>query len=368
VSELLAMTSTTKERKAGHWITVHSDYWRRVLGWRYAQTIRTAVHRGLVEVNDCYSTGRFAKSYRLPAGLRVPDVQEYPLKRTTAPQTRLRIADGDSVGQKLVSHFEAVSVPNVDCSGWASYSVKACMMRNHYAIRCEHGRLHTTFTALPKSIRSTLTITSEPTLELDVANCQPLILGVQAVSSTHTPPHPHPHYHMSHNSTNLGGYLELCQSGQLYEFLLERCRQWRLRDWVPSRFRDRVTDRPLTRGDVKKAFIVMMFAPVPLTTRLPMFSVVSQEWPSLAAYIIEAKRSGHEKIATDCQRFESALMIDTIAGSLAWPCVTVHDSLIVPAHRASDTAHAIRSAWRQYGVSVSVKATGRTEGHDNTRN
>ena len=356
MAEMLSLTATTKERRAGEWINVHTDLWRRLLGGRYAQVIRDAKERQLIEVNDRYSVNRFSKSYRLPAGLRAPDVQEYPLKRTTAPQTRLRIADGDLVGQKLVSHFEAVSVPNVDCSGWAAYSVKACMMRNHYAIRCEHQRLHTTFTALPKAIRSTLTINTDPTLELDVANCQPLILGVQAVSRTHTPPHPHPHYHMLHSSTDLGGYLDLCQSGQLYEYLLERCRQWRLRDWVPSRFRDRVTDRPLTRSDVKKAFIVMMFAPVPLTKSLPMFSVVSQEWPGLAAYIIEAKRSGHEKLATDCQRFESSIMIDTIAGSLAWPCVTVHDSLIVSAHRANETAEAIRSAWRALGVNVSVRA------------
>jgi hypothetical protein len=356
LSELLAMTSTTKERRAGHWIPIHSNYWRRVLG-RYAQVIREAEQRKLIEVNDRYSVGNFSMSYRLTKRLRVPDVQEWPLKRSTAPTARVRIAPDDLVGQRLVSHFEAVSVPQIDCSGWSAYSVKACQTRNLYATRCEYGRFHSTFTSIPKAVRSQLTFNDTPSVEIDVANCQSLIVGIQATRTdrTNTKTQPAPSYHMSHRFSDLGRYLDLCETGQLYEWLLVRCGHWPLRDWVPTRYRDRVRNRPLNRGDIKKQFIVLMFADIPTMKQLPIFAVVSREFPTIATYILRAKQIDYRDLARDCQRFEAALMVDTVAYGLGFPVVTIHDGLIVPVDRREEAKSKIESAFGAFNVGVMVR-------------
>lgn len=337
LSELLAMTSTTEERRAGHWIPVHSDYWRRVLGGGYSRTIRQAIERGLVEVNGRYSVGRFSKSYRLPKRLRSPDCVEWPLRRGTAPTARIRIGVDDTVGQRLVTHFEAFSVPVMDCSEWASYSVRQCHAGNHYAIRCQYGRLHTTFTSLPKEIRSGLTFENTPTVEIDVSNCQPLIIGIHAAEKHQPHPQPHP-YHMLHSFNGLDGYLALCQEGRLYDWLLERS-----------------TDRTLKRADIKRQFLVMAFADTETTKRLPIFALVTREFPAVARYLLEAKREQYQDLARSCQRFESGLMVDQVAGSLEWPVLTIHDSIVAPVDRATETKHAIISAWRRYGVEVTVR-------------
>lgn len=348
LSDLLAMTSTTEERRAGHWIPVHSDHWRSLLGGSYREIIRQAVRAGHLEENQRYSAGRFAKSYRLAKRLRDGRWKWYESRRP--PKSRIRIRPTDEAGLRLVRHFEAVSLPAIPSQSWAGYAVQCCLTGRHYAVRCEFGRFHSTFTSMPARVRRSLEISGQGVAEVDVANCQPLLVGLVA---THTPnPRPTPYTHMLHSFQK---YLNDCQAGVLYEVLLEAAGQMTLRDWIPARCR--VRDRRLKRSDIKRQFLTMLFCDLSTTSRLPIFGIVSRVYPAIARFALEAKRNGHQELARQCQRLESSLVIDRIAFRLSevTPCVTVHDAVIVPRDQAATAVDHIKATFAAYGAEVTCR-------------
>jgi hypothetical protein len=160
---------------------------------------------------------------------------------------------------------------------------------------------------------------------------------------------------------DITNYVELCERGELYEHLERRCRgRLTLRDCIPAdRWHRYAKDRPLTRKDVKRQFLVMLFADVSTTRRMPMFDMVSSEWPSLADYILNAKRDCYQNLARDCQRLESRLMIDDAAGSLlaepSIPIVTIHDAILTTAAHVPAVESAVIAEFGWLGVTPTIR-------------
>ena len=76
---------------------------------------------------------------------------------------------------RCMSAFELVHSGKLD--PWAAYSREMIQSGNLFAVRCEYGRFHSNFSSLSKSLRRHLRV-DEPLVEIDVQNCQPLILGL----------------------------------------------------------------------------------------------------------------------------------------------------------------------------------------------
>lgn len=311
LAELLAATATTTERRAGFWISMHSNQWRKILGSRYTKPIREAVKAGYIEVNDHYLVDKFPKSYRLAKRYRRPNTQQYVLHRTRATASRIRIDECDTVGQLLVEQFSRFRLTGT-ASGWDGFCAAQIRHGSFYATRCQYGRFHSTFTGLKRKVRRQLSVDGERLVELDIANSQPLLLGLAATqnsraniqnkvitqytkpSNNQTKQYNNPYSICGAFSTdqNLRNYVGLCERGELYEDVERRCRgRLTLRDCIPAdRWHKYATDRPLRRKDVKRQFLVMLFADAGTTTRMPLFDVVANEWPALADYILDAKR------------------------------------------------------------------------------
>ena len=374
LAELLAATATTTERRAGFWISFHWRQWRKILGSRYKATIREATAAGYVEVNGRYSVGRFSKSYRLVEHFRRPKTQPYALRRALPTASRIRIDETDDVGQLLVDQFKRVRLTGT-ASGWDGFCAAQIRDGSFYATRCQYGRFHSTFTGLKRAVRSQLTVDGQQIFEIDVANCQPLILGILATRhttqrpATQNPPNiqprtdtdtPHSICRAFSTDQDITDYIELCERGELYEHLQERCRgRLTLRDCIPAdRWHRYATDRPLSRNDVKRQFLVMLFADVATTRRMPMFGVVATEWPALADYIIDAKWDCYQNLARDCQRLESRLMIDGAAGSLvadpSIPIVTIHDAILTTAAHMPAVESAVFAEFGRLGVTPKI--------------
>ncbi len=357
LDELLNLTSITEERRAGHWINVHNRHWRSVLGGRYADVIREAEQLGYVERNQRYSVNRFSKSIRLSEKYRQPETTIFEAKKRSA--NRIRLKDTDCNGQRLASCFPVAELPDqVIAKGWNLFCVRSIHRRSWYAIRCQYGRFHSSFTGLPKDIRRSITIEGSETVELDIANCQPLIVGILAARQPTSTPNQTPTYHMAHKM-GLESYLKACSAGRLYEQILDDCRGQSLFDWLPSPYRHHhAVDRPLVRKDIKKQFIVMLFANNDTTVRQPIFKLVKRRWPSVAQFIIDAKSKCYQNLARECQRFESQIMIDTVAGELAReiPLVTIHDSIVCPQSDVDRVEEALRAGFARNGLSeVTIK-------------
>lgn len=380
LAELQAATATTNERRDGFWISMHSKRWREILGSRYKAVIRQAVEAGYIEVNDRYSVERFCKSYRLASPYRRPETQRYILRRCLPTASRIRILETDTVGRALVDQFARVRLTGTP-SGWDGFCAAQIRRGSFYATRCQYGRFHSTFTGLKRAVRSRLSVDGERLFELDIANCQPLILGLlatrhselnpqtQPTTTTNGPTNPYSICGAFLTDQNLRNYIELCERGELYEYLERRCRGWlTLRDCIPSdRWHRYATDRPLTRKDVKRQFLVMLFADVATTTRMPLFDVVGTEWPALADYILDAKSDCYQNLARDCQWLESRLMIDGAAGSLlsdpSIPIVTIHDAILTTASHSPAVEAAMIAEFGRPGVTPKIKSpnTGRND-------
>lgn len=330
----------TKERRLGHWIGVHRDHWRSLLGGRYADVIRLAESLGFIETNHRYSSGRFSKSYRLAKEYRIPKSREYILKRRKSGEgPRIRIDDSDAVGTRLAGWFEHASLPTLDAAaGWDQFSVRSVYLRQWYAVRCAYGRFHSSFTALPKAQRQRLLLAGENSVEIDIANSQPLFLSILANANNPVPtPVTTPGKAISICGTVLDSqrFLELTSIGQLYTHF-QRATGW-------------------SRRRVKRSFIVMMFADVQTTTRMKIFGLLNREFPTIAEFIVESKRHQYQDLAKLLQRFESQTMIDGVAGGLDFPVLTVHDSIIVPKENSQAAVDAIRKRFTELGSNVTIK-------------
>jgi hypothetical protein len=361
---------------------MHSKQWRKILGSRYTKPIREAVKAGYIEVNDHYLVDEFPKSYRLAKRYRRPNTQQYVLRRTRATASRIRIDERDTVGQLLVEQFARFRLTGT-ANGWDGFCAAQIRHGSFYATRCQYGRFHSTFTGLKRAVRRQLSVNGERLFELDIANCQPLILGLAAThdSIANTQTKPSTQYTNPNNiqtnpysicgafstDQNLRNYVGLCERGELYEDLERRCRgRLTLRDCIPAdRWHKYATDRPLRRKDVKRQFLVMLFADAGTTTRMPLFDVVANEWPALADYILDAKRDCHQNLARDCQRLESRLMIDGAAGSLlaesSIPIITIHDSISTTAAHVPAVEAAVIAEFGRMGVTPKIKTP--TTGH-----
>jgi len=110
---------------------------------------------------------------------------------------------------------------------------------------------------------------------------------------------------------------------------------------------------------VKRQFLVMLFADVATTTRMPLFDVVATEWPALADYILDAKRHCYQNPARDCQRLKSRLMIDGAAAAILTrptiPIVTIHDAILTTAAHVPAVEAAVIAEFGRLGVTPRIR-------------
>lgn len=396
LSYLLERTAHCDDAQHGHWISIHSSKWESVLGANYSRILKSLVERGRVEINPRYSTDRFPKSYRLSGPFRVPNFERFPLSRRRSSQSSIRIPSNDTVGMGLVERLKRLRLPtDLDVRGWNLIAAFALFTGRLFACRCQYGRFHSPITGLSRELRGRLTTDlDEPVLEVDISNCQPLLLGLMAVAHaegrlplsegecplssllreksiyserikyTHHPP---PTYSIcSRVSATLGKYLELCQLGELYDSLLSHCAGMTLFDFIPPEVRHQYTENRLIDRDLEKSgFLVMLFSEYSMTERLPLFQIVEREFPEIAQFILQAKQHRYQELARGCQRFESRILIDGVSHHLmeAHPEVafaTVHDSFLIPVSVRTGCENLIREQFSQFGVTPHLKVAGPT--------
>ncbi len=169
--------------------------------------------------------------------------------------------------------------------------------------------------------------TAAELVHLDVANCQSLCIAAMAAGrfGPSLPP-------------DAGRWLELCQAGQLYEAI----RDWLAMGEIPP-YSVSWRGRTLTidpscwdRAKVKHQFMVAIFGRPEQSAACPIWIAIERMFPSIAGLCLGIKRGKYQRLAHDCQRLESAIVIDGVCGHLAQhhpdlPVLTVHDCLVVPA-------------------------------------
>lgn len=387
LSELLHATAQEADRaERGYWINFHSDYLRSTVGGRYASVVREANKLKYVEVNGCYKAGEYPKSYRLTSEFRRPQSSEYVLK-VARSRGQVRIDTSDAVTTQLAGHFFSAEIPpGIQPKGWGGFCAESLARREWYARRCQYGRLHSTFTGLPKPVRRRLLLDGQPVVEIDIANCQALFIGLLAQNyflnlntqegergvkgegegegeaggrgGLSSAPFPMAHNSAKMGGVNDGGFLDEASRGVLYESILRRCEGRTLFEFISPEYRHLYhRDRPLRRGDIKRQFMVLSFGTVEEMVKMPLFDVVAGGYPPIADFMVATKRDDYRSLAKQCQTDESRIMIDKVARTLAcqFPVITIHDSIIAPQQHADAVEGEIKRRFLELGLAVTVK-------------
>jgi hypothetical protein len=306
----------------------------------------------------------------------------------------------------LEDHLDRVTIDpltipgDVLCSPNAVMAIDLIQNREFHCSVCPYGRFHSVITGMKRDLRRSLCLDGEPTAEVDVSCCQPLLLAhlacldasgrfpaseqarlgsaeakpKKAASANNTHPTPttrhspldHPTilwdlgskiaYEKPGDACGIGAdlreFLGLCQGGKVYEAIAEL---WGLpREMTPEQ-----------RGQFKgQVFRTLAFGRIPREgfDNYEQWLAVARRFPSLADYLCRMKlgTGDHGVVARLAQRVESWLMLDRICGRIVDEhpdagLVTVHDSVLTQTPRVKAVEAIMRDEFRALGMRASVR-------------
>jgi hypothetical protein len=368
------------------------DHLRRVVPSRVEPALRKLlIERQVLECDAHYVPGEMSRGYRLGPGYRTRIVR--------LPCEDDRVAERVRRAIRRLTHRSSVNPVDRHLKRWlrgldfdAALALEAANQLEgthlHLALveeirggvveysRCRLGRVHTSVTRLPRTIRSTLRLGGSPLCQIDVANAQPLLLGLYLLptqsgdpwtSLTHDNPSGGPDAppittciapSKSLKMTAATGfrlrdllaeehqrrYVELCEAGVLYEHLAGL-----------------MTPAVWSRDRVKRALLVALCGPDRWSA--PVAAAFRRAFPTVVQVVRRAKRPDHARLARDLQRLESHLVIDRVCGRLMRehrdvPVVSVHDGLLTPPAYVDVVRNAMLTEFGRVGLAPTLKVTG----------
>jgi hypothetical protein len=242
---------------------------------------------------------------------------------------------------------------------------------------CEFGhRLHSIVTRTPRVLRDAFRIWGEPLVDIDVSNCQPLLLGLLARAAwwrrirasektretterrreeREEEAEPTGRVLSSILRTDLDecvqtpdliDYIDICRFGGFYQAMAGILE-------MPCFSRSEL-------ARVKVESMRLIFGRHRPSLRSWMR--FSDRWPTVASHLAELKRDGHRNASRVLQRAESSLMIEGVVGELMerqpdLPVLSIHDGLLVPASGVDSVAETVNRVWGLAGAVPHLKTS-----------
>lgn len=304
-SILMRMTSIDLDRQRGYFIPFSYQFGTQIYGsaWDVVKRESIANYGHVFEWNPRYRndpTG-FPMSVRLTSAFRTGQACFYQIQ---SPRQRHKPSEWfhnlGPVGERLVRDFGRFYLPDespVFDNYWQAFMWNMITSTQFYASRCEYGRFHSNFTSF-KHRRQLRHKVGWELASIDVVSCQPLLLAALAEQA----------YGLT---VDLMRWKQAATDGCLYELLAALIQK----------------DRAATKLDL----ISCMFKMTARMKHMVIFQVIEQEFPTLARYLVAAKRNGYRELARRCQRLESMILIDGVAKSQEdVTMITIHDEIILP--------------------------------------
>ena len=330
--QLMLMTASREEYRSGFWMPYSYEKGHNRFGSAWPKVRKAALeYPQIFEFNDHYNClpefgQTFPKSVRLAEQVRTGEVDLYQFKRKQPPRSYIDYEDLDKPSRRLVDCFEAFRLPDdrpVFENAWQAFTWAGIEAGYFYATKCEWGRFHSNFTAF-KHRNHILHRKLGPTRAIDIKACQPLCLGA-AVSLA------------SGDQKDVQRWITLCQESDLYAEL-------------GALMGLEVTSE--IRNAVKNRFVRMLFERTHQMQGIPEFEVLLEHFPTIAKYLLETKQAfGYQSAATDCQRLESNILIQSVVPKLGRiDAITVHDEFIVAARDAESVKKIISGAFAKHNL------------------
>jgi hypothetical protein len=364
---------------AAGFVRLKCEYLRRFVGKSFQKVRQALVDAGVIDWDRHYIPGVRCMRYRITAEFERPIIiicrdrqlvrainrfhktaegRLLPVHRWLREKLAELVVDTDSAHSIISGMIPSEDSPLDEEQYRSLLSDQVITLQDQITTgtaslsRDDYGRVHTTLTRLPKSLRRCVTCHDGPLVAIDLANSQPLFAGLVAleyecvkkkrsemrkwVSSPKTPyrrrlrksqSHPTLSITMGQSSETTGtqgscdfrlagppdlqDYLSLCESGRLY---------------------DSLKPPHMERADFKHRFFIDVFFGAdkhPSRIRREF----AAQFPTMAAVICDLKKHDHARLAWMMQREESTLFIARICSRLMkerpkMPLYTIHDSLV----------------------------------------
>lgn len=385
------------------WVSIHSSVLRSALGERtYKETLNLAVNLGIIEVDNVYlpasqsDDGKgLTKRYRLQTPysaarwqrVRVScrQVLNYLERRRNYARHKSNWLPVHHHLWKWVQKVTVEGEPPTRLGENTRLTFDMIRKRDYWsATRCRYGRFHTILTTCKKELRDAWRINGEPLVELDIRNCQPLLLawfvyfvaGKELIinkqikyltknsnqsnsnnlmytpyvlqSDTLKLPNPLPPRDLRPEDAFL--MLNHCENACFYDVFFEKA--------FPG---CQLTD---TQYQSSKQQILTEFYDdweQRRTRKMIFVDVLEQSFPTAFRVCEKVKASGFEELARLMQRLESFVIIENVCQRLmdqhpAIPIITVHDALFTTEQHVPRVRDVIRETFLDVlGVNVAFK-------------
>jgi hypothetical protein len=342
------------------------------------------LERDVLECDEQYSVGKKAKWYRLG-----PDWWNHDTYLASLRGRRLlaRISSIEAEPEcgwwrqpqheHLDQWLRRVRVDEVAAKPWTcqrktsrkhhytAARIAAIQSGESHIIVDSYGRVHSPITNLRRCVRPALRIESQPFVEIDIASCQPLLLGyivakvlagdwtvaqVKRLGVKGPISDVFSDVPMEQSGAgvprDLLDYVDTCQRAEFYQAMADL---WGL-PWKT----------PKQTNELKRlVFKHILFGRVRHGHR--RWKAFAKRWPSVARVLAEIKHEDYGASARACQRIESRLMIEGVVGHLqrSHPDVavqTIHDSVLVVPERETLAKAAVLAEFSRIGLTPAIKS------------
>jgi len=375
---------------------------QRTVGHDYARQASALVERGVLAPIAKHLAGSLCRGYaisdRLSAGrvefvelrdrglIRRLDVEQSQMERSWQPihyqlretqRRHLRII-GDEA-ERIVDDFRPESR-----IGQRSLVAHVASGQHFFSV-CTTRRVFNDVTGAKRKLRSAYRLDGKPLAGVDIRCAQPALLaafmrlagGGKVTNIIESPlvvllsscvEEVGGFASWDVDAPDLAAFEELVRDGALYEFLVDVCLRRGVSLEVPrlrrasgrsggGRGRNRRRRIPETPRDVVKLLLlrdVLACAwPYPSAFR----EVFAEEFPTVASFVAASIRRDHSWLIRTLQRFESALVIETMAPRLveSIPIVTVHDSIYSAEDDVEQVEEVMRRTADRLGLRLAFK-------------
>ena len=311
---------------------------------------------GLLEHDKHYSIGQRSQGYKLSKRLKEATWHKLPFH----DQRLIRLLSNHKAEQEAallpVHQWLKSKLAEIDLD-WRAFQKakghKAMMLdeiRQHdlwFGVDEFGYRVHTNITSLPRRKRRYLRHNGKSLREIDIKCSQPLFLALlikENNNNTRTSPPLYTIYDVPEHiksDTRLYNdaemFIQLCEEGTLYDWLLER--------W----------EKQISRKQFKRRFFSMLFHWQENET----FKAFARLFPSVANFIRHAKAKNYKDLPQLLQRRESEFIIGTVCRRIRQErpetfLLTIHDSILTEYDTTDYVAMIIRDEFDKLGLRPSL--------------
>lgn len=364
INRLNAKRDKDNARLPGSWVNVYSQHLIKKLSTRrYTAVISHLIDNDYVQRRDSYKvptfcpwTGErvedgFAKSYRVADRFyQNPLVLvDYADQRFAEKVAKIELAldEAKHLSYDAVTHVSAMaseitfhqteareyveSLPVGRTKDKLSASL-ASIQAVSKPIQDAQGRLYDWYTSIPSALRPYLSYRGHRLVALDVANSQVLLLCGLLQSLTEGKP-----------ATDLTRFTQLCETGQIYKYLMQ------------------IFGYKGSRDQFKKSFFAsILYSDLRTMQSSRYYSAFKRIFPTVAGMIAEIKKIDAKSLPLLMQKLESNLIINdpnSVVMQLrnqGINCITLHDCVIVCEDDVDATMDIMRNIFADINLSATI--------------